>query len=504
MSNDWYLPHKNVPAGSAERPGNFWPQRTHRAALLSALALVALAAAEISATESSYTNVVLIMTDNQGAWTLGRYGNPDMLTPNMNRLAASSMLLTRAFSSNAVRSPRGATYLTRLLPSHHGVHFYLHRDEPQMGPNEYCTISEFCTLPKYHLAGGYRCGLVGKWHPGANLTPQESFSYWITMPHGATATFYNAEVIEDGKVRIEPTYLTEFWTRHAVRFIRKNRTRPFFLFLAYNSPYGLGPMLTRGARNRFYYYYASKELLSFPHAQMHPWLFNNKQYLNQLGAVRRYAAEVSAIDDGAGTVLQTLAASGLERRTLVIFSADRGWAGGQNGIWGMGDRTRPLGAFDSMMHIPLIFRHPGRIPSGKRADIPVSNYDLMPTVLSYLGLGEFEYSNHNSPGRDLSPTLLDEQRDLENCVYYEMEIVRAIRTDKAKCMHRYPNGPFELYDLQVDSFDKLNLYGQPSIGNYGKSSRASSSFLDTYADSNDDLYCGGRSKAGLLSRLEVR
>src|SRR3954464_5534298 len=70
-------------------------------------------------------NVVLILTDNQGAWTLGCYGNPDIRTPNIDRLAREGMLLDRCFSSNAVCSPTRATLLTGLIPSQHGVHSYL-------------------------------------------------------------------------------------------------------------------------------------------------------------------------------------------------------------------------------------------------------------------------------------------------------------------------------------------------------------------------------------------
>ena len=142
-------------------------------------------------------NVVLIMTDNHGAWTLECYGNQDIRTPHIDRLASEGMLFTRAFSSNAVCSPTRATYLTGLLPSQHGVHCFLRRNEAQMGDDPYCTIEEFRSLPEVLSQCGYRTGLVGKWHLGGNMTPQEKFEYWITMPHGATAAFYDAEVIED-------------------------------------------------------------------------------------------------------------------------------------------------------------------------------------------------------------------------------------------------------------------------------------------------------------------
>ncbi|MCI0461086.1 MAG: sulfatase-like hydrolase/transferase [Gemmataceae bacterium] len=449
----------------------------------------------LHAAEPRRPNVVFILTDNHGAWTLGCYGNPDIRTPNIDRLAREGTLFTRCFSSNAVCSPTRATLLTGLIPSQHGVHCYLHAGEPQLGPGAYCTIREFQTLPKILSGSGYACGLTGKWHLGDNLNPQEGFRYWVTMPHGGTMTFYDAEVIEGGKVRKEPTYLTDFWTDHAVRFIEQNKDRPFFLFLAYNGPYGLSKWLLNPARNRHAAYYADKELRSFPREPAHPWLFNNKEYLNNIQAIRRYAAEVSGIDDGVGRVLEALKKHRLEEDTLVVFTADQGWGGGQHGIWGMGDHTRPLHAFDNTLHVPLLFRHPGRIPERKRSDILVSNYDLFPTLLDYLGLTAHVPAKPPLPGRSYAEVLRGKQVVWNDVVFYEFENTRAIRTTQWKYVRRFPKGPDELYDLNADPGERTNLIDRPEQEAVRKQlGRRLEEFFHRYAEPKYDLWRQGQSK----------
>lgn len=445
-------------------------------------------------------NVVLILTDNHGAWTLGCYGNKDIRTPHIDRLAMQGTLFTRCFSSNAVCSPTRATLLTGLIPSQHGVHSYLRAGEPQLGPKAHSTIAEFRTLSAILAELGYFCGLVGKWHLGDNLRPQHGFRYWITMPHGHTATFYNAEVIEDGKIRREPTYLTDFWTEHGVRFIERNKDRPFFLYLAYNGPYGLGASLLRPARNRHAAYYADKELKSFPREKVHPWLFNNKEYINNPQAMRRYAAEISGIDDGVGRILDALDKHKLADDTLVIFTADQGLAGGHSGFWGMGDHTRPLTAYDWTMHVPLIYRQPGRIPDGKRADILVSNYDVLPTVLDQLGMKDKTPTKPALPGRSYADVLRGKVIEWDNTVFFEFENTRSIRTDQWRYIHRFPDGPNELYQLHKDPGERTNLIADSAHGAMQKQlHRRLEEFFDRYADPKYDLKRNGKSKTPLLS-----
>ncbi len=448
-------------------------------------------------------NLILIMTDNHGEWTLGCYGNQDIRTPHIDRLARHGTLFERAFANNAVCSPTRATVLTGLMPCQHGVHRYLGA-APQVGPKAYNMLEEFDTLPSLLVQAGYTAGLCGKWHLGGNMKPQEGFSYWITKPHGSSAGFYDQQVIEHGTIRKEPKYLTELWTDHAVQFIQQNREQPFFLFLAYNGPYGLGRAMREPIRNRHAEFYKQQQLPSFPRTEPQPWNYNYGSWIGDLQIIRKYAAEISGIDDGVGRVMETLDKLGLTENTLVIFTADQGLAGGHAGYWGMGDHTRPLTAFDWTMTIPLIFHQPGRIRAGARVSQMVSNYDLFPTILTQLGLADripqSKQSSHRLPGRDFSPLLRGKKIDWEDIHFYEFENVRAVRTNRWKYIERVHQSPNELYDVTADPDEHHNLYGQPEYAATVAELRTRlHKFFQSHRAEQWDLWTGGQSKTDLMT-----
>ncbi len=443
-------------------------------------------------------NVVLILTDNHGAWTLGAYGNRDILTPNLDRMAEEGLLFEQAFANNAVCSPTRATLLTGLMPSQHGVHRYLGAGRAQIGPDAYNTLAEFNTIPSLLVDAGYTAGLVGKWHLGDNLRPQEGFSYWITMPHGASPGFYGQEVIENGAVRREPGYLTDLWTEHGARFIEQNRDKPFFLYLAYNGPYGLGAAMREPIRNRHAAHYLRHPFPSMPRDAAHPWNHIYAEWVNRMDVRAKYAAEVSAIDDGVGRILSTLERLGLDEDTLVIFMGDQGLAGGHSGFWGMGDHTRPLTAFDWTMWIPMIFRHKGSIPPGRRSELLVSNYDVFPSLLAYLGVEAPQQPPR--PGRNFEPLLRGSDVEWSDEVFYEFENVRAIRTSEWKYIERIHQSPNELYDLRSDAGERLNRHGAAELAQVQADLKLRlHSFFDRYAEPQWNLWKEGASKTGLIT-----
>ena len=102
--------------------------------------LGALLAIAVTTQAAKRPNLVFILTDNHGAWTLGCYGNQDIRTPNLDRMASEGMQFMRAMASNPVCSPTRATYLTGLIPSQHGLHSFLD-NKYMMGPEAYYTLN---------------------------------------------------------------------------------------------------------------------------------------------------------------------------------------------------------------------------------------------------------------------------------------------------------------------------------------------------------------------------
>jgi arylsulfatase A-like enzyme len=199
------------------------------------------------------------------------------------------------------------------------------------------------------------------------MTPSEGFTTWITKPDGSTREFYDQQIIEDGQVRNEPGYTTDLWTRKGVEFIQQNKDRPFFLYLAYNGPYSLGKLMLNPPGTATPPTTPTNP--SPASRRRHASLAARQQRIPQHpAAMERMAAETSGVDDGVGEIMAALKRLGLDDNTLVVYSADQGWMGGQNGMWGMGDHFRPTGAHELMMQIPLIFRQPGQIPAAQTCD----------------------------------------------------------------------------------------------------------------------------------------
>ena len=407
------------------------------------------------AADEPRTNLVFIMTDDQGAWSTGCYGNPEAMTPTIDRLASEGMRFTRAFATIPVCSPSRATFLTGRIPSQHGIHDWLKFEN--MGERARYILDREVLLSEILAKHGYTCGLSGKWHLGDSLHPHAAFSYWFALPQGA-GVYNDAPMCWEGQVINTSGYVTDRITDHALKFLEANKDKPFFLFVAYSAPHA--PW--KGHPQDLVDAYMKIPFSSIPNDPPHPWTITPASGYGHKETLAQYFAAVSGVDRGVKRILQEIDDLKLADRTLVAYTSDQGFNVGHHGLWGKGNASNPRNMFETSMQIPLIFRQPGRVPKGTETDALFSSYDFVPTVLDYLGLPPSP--GRNLPGHSFANVVRGEQKEgPADAVFGEYGRARSIRTDRWKYVHRCDGGPNELYDLQADPGEKNNLIDKPEL-----------------------------------------
>jgi choline-sulfatase len=419
-------------------------------------------------------NIVFVLTDDQGYWAMGNAGNHEVITPNLDRVAAMGLRFESFFCASPVCSPARASILTGRIPSQHGVHDWLRKGNmigektPGLGWGDDREIEYLKGMLAYTevlAENGYTCGISGKWHLGDSKTPQKGFSYWHLFPYGG-GDYYNAYFIRDGQIERDPGYLTDGITEGGLRFLdaQTESEDPFYLSVHYTAPHS--PWQAGQHPQELVDLYEDCSFTTCPEVEGgHPWQINSAP--RGTGAVRHellsgYYAAITGLDRGVGRLLDKLEAMGVLENTLILFTSDNGMNMGHHGIWGKGNGTFPQNMYDTSVKVPMLIARPGSVPHGVVGpDHLLSHYDIMPTLLDYLG---FEHPAALSlPGRSFASLLRGESLPAREhvVVFDEYGPVRMIRTRDWKYVHRYPYGPDELYDLVNDPGEDRNLIGEP-------------------------------------------
>jgi len=401
-------------------------------------------------------NVVFVLTDDQGPWAAGCYGNPEIRTPNIDRMAATGTMFRNHFVATPVCSPSRATFLTGRVPSQHGIHEWISKGNCAPDSVEY--LRDEVAYTDVLAANGYTCGMSGKWHMGAAETPQHGFDFWYVHQKGG-GDYNAAPVVRDGQLIIEEGYITDVITDEALGFLDRHRDDRFYLSVHYTAPHS--PWT--GHPQAIVDSYADCPFESCPQEERHPWAIGlTDRCLGDREMLKGYFAAVTAMDIGLGRILDRLEALGLRDDTLVVFVSDNGFSCGHHGFWGKGNGTRPRNMYENSIRVPFVISHPAAIPQGRVEEGMVSAYDFMPTLLDYLSLPI--PTAQNLPGRSVAPLWRGESMAGNEIVvvYDEYGPVRMIRTRDWKYVHRHPDGPHELFDLAADPDERRNLAADPA------------------------------------------
>lgn len=402
-------------------------------------------------------NILFILADDMGYWSMGCTGNRDAVTPWMDTIAERGVLLENFFCASPVCSPARATLLTGRMPSEHGVLDWLDGGNMAAGQTPAIRyLKDFAGYTDYLHAQGYQCALSGKWHLGDSAAPQKGFEHWYAHQSGG-GSYCGAPMIRDGVAVREAGYITHAITEDAISFLRRRDTaRPFYLSVHYTAPHT--PWL-QGHPQRYLDLYRDCAFESCPQPARHPWQIDFEEFRGERREMLRgYFAAVSAMDEGIGRLLQTLDEMELAGNTLVVFTGDNGFNCGHHGIWGKGNGTNPVNLYDTSIKVPFLACMLGTVPAGVRLQGLYSAYDWFPTLLEFAGI---THAEQNLPGRSFAPQLTGAperpSEEGEVVIYDEYGAARALRGRRWKYIRRWPAGPDELYDLEADPQESQNL-----------------------------------------------
>ena len=326
-------------------------------------------------------NVVLVITDDQGYGDLSCHGNPQLATPNMDRLHAQSVRLTN-FHVDPTCAPTRSALMTGKYSHRVGVwHTVMGRELLQ---------SEETTLAERFAAAGYRTGICGKWHLGDDfpLRPQDQGFQEVLVHRGGgvgqTPDYWGNDYFDDvyhhdGHLEQQTGYCTDVWFDAAARYVENNQTAPFFLYVATNAPHA--PYNVAKTYSQPFHEMG----IPSPRAEFYGMLVN--------------------LDENLGKLRAKLDELKLTENTIFVFMTDNGTAAGHtSGGFNAGMRGSKGTVYEGGHRVPCFIHWPaGDLLGGRDVDFLTAHIDLTPTLCSLCGI-EIDAADRLD-GHDLSPWL---------------------------------------------------------------------------------------------------
>jgi len=451
--------------------------------------------AEALDNENQMPNIILILADDLGFNDItvngGGVAGGTVPTPNIDSIAREGVMFSNGYAANATCAPSRAALMSGKYPTRFGFEFtptpsgmmpmlammsetvdgrppmVTHFDEQEGDRIPYEKMglpSEETTLAETLKEAGYYTSHIGKWHLGRSngmSAIEQGFDDSLLMASGLymneedplvvnsyqdfdpldrflwkalrfAASFNNSDWFEPGG------YLTDYYTEEALKVIKKNRSRPFFLYLAHWAPHS--PLQA-----------TKEDYDALSHIENH--------------RLRVYAAMIRALDRGVGKVLSSLEKHGIADNTLVIFTSDNGGAG----YIGLAEVNQPyrgwkMSFFEGGLHVPYFMKWPDKIAAGSVFEAPVHHFDIFAsaaaaagadiTALEIDGVNLIPYSSGEMDDQVPHERLFWRSGHYQTVLAGGWKMQRADRPDKVR-LHHLLNDPTEQNNVAEENPERV-------------------------------------------------
>ncbi|MBX3413036.1 MAG: arylsulfatase [Pirellulales bacterium] len=403
----------------------------------------------------SKPNIVFILADDLGYGDLGCYGQQQIRTPRIDRLATEGRRFLDCYAGSTVCAPSRCVLMTGL-----------HTGHARVRGNALVPLEpEDVTVAEILRAAGYATGIIGKWglgEPGTTGVPtRQGFDDWFGYLNQRHAHNYYPDYLWRNEDRVpldgnangkREAYSSDLFVTEALAFLDRQQEKPFFLYLALTLPHAnneLGRETGNGMEVPDHRRYADRD-----------WPAPQKDH----------AAMISRLDDAVGQVLDRLEKLGLAENTIVFFSSDNGphSEGGADASFFRSAgplRGKKRDLTEGGIRVPMIVRWPGVVPAGTESTYAWGFCDVLPTLAVLAGATAPE----GLDGISIVPALVDDPVPGNSAFgehpplyweFHERGFQQAVRVGQWKAIRQRPAAPLELYDLSRDVGEERDVAAQ--------------------------------------------
>ena len=383
-------------------------------------------------------NIIIVLTDDQGYKDVGFNGSTDILTPNIDSIAARGIVFSNGYVSHPYCSPSRAGLMTGKYQQRFG-----HEHNVPFRPNDETmgTPTDQVFLSQIMKEAGYSTCAIGKWHLGDHpkfLPHNRGFDHWFGFS-GGNMNFWGFPRLKNGEMyvqrndeKIQPkalTYLTDDFTDEALSFIKKNKKDPFFMYLAYNAPHSPDHATKRYLEKTAHIEYGTRSV---------------------------YGAMIAGVDEGVGRIEALLKEMNLRDNTMIVFLSDNGGRldAANNGQF----RGHKGMLFEGGIRVPFAMSWPAKLPQGVSYNQPVSSLDLYNTCMAAAGMEASK--GQQLDGVNLIPYLTGANQGVPHDVLYwrvANGAEYAVRKGAYKLIKSAYKNKTMLYNLESDPMEVTDI-----------------------------------------------